>query len=176
MYFITGSQGKFEEAKRILPDLKQLDIDLPEIQEMDPQAIIKAKLQAAFEHHQGPFMVEDTSLSCEGLGGLPGPLIKWFLKALGPSGTAKLALQSGNTQAVARTCVGYAQNPTDIHFFEGTIAGTIVAPRGEFGFGWDSIFLPDGFTKTFGEMTRDQKQEISMRAIAVGALKDFLTS
>ena len=82
LYFITGSKGKFTEVQFIIPNLKQLNIDLPEIQELDARKIIEAKLQSAFEHHAGEFIVEDTSLYLDCLNGLPGPLIKWFIKTI----------------------------------------------------------------------------------------------
>ena len=82
LYFITGSKGKFAEVQLIIPNLKQLNIDLPEIQELDPKKIIEAKLQSAFEHRSGEFIVEDTSLYLDCLNGLPGPLIKWFIKTI----------------------------------------------------------------------------------------------
>ncbi len=90
LYFITGSENKFKEAQAIIPALERVDIDLPEIQEIDARRIIEGKLSAAFAHHLGPFVVEDTSLYLDGLSGLPGPLIKWFLKTIGPEGIFKL--------------------------------------------------------------------------------------
>ena len=96
IYFVTGNKNKFEEAKGVLPELEQLDLDLPEIQEIDATMIVKAKLEEAFKHHDGPFIVEDTSLYIDGLKGLPGPLIKWFLKTVGIQGLHHLAEHSGN--------------------------------------------------------------------------------
>ena len=83
LYFITGNKNKFEEVKSILPNTEQLDIDLPEIQDIDAKIIIRAKLLAALKHKDGEFIVEDTSLYLDCLGGLPGPLIKWFMKNMG---------------------------------------------------------------------------------------------
>ncbi len=65
IYFITGNKNKFQEARALLPRIEQLDIDLPEIQEIDAEKIIEAKLIAAFEHKKGAFIVEDTSLYFE---------------------------------------------------------------------------------------------------------------
>lgn len=171
--FITGNKKKFAEAQAVFPGIKQRDIDLPEIQEIDPHAIIRAKLQAAFAHAEGEFIVEDTSLYFEGLGGLPGPLIKWFLQELAPSGLALLVQKLGNDRAVAKTVIGYAQSRDHVQFFEGAITGRIVAPRND-TFGWDPIFLPDGHSKVFGEMAPEEKNEISMRRLALNKLKEFL--
>lgn len=176
LYFITGNKGKYEEVKTILPEVEQLDIDLPEIQEIDAHEVIKVKLQAAFAHHAGPFMVEDISLYLDCLKGLPGPLIKWFLKTIGNEGLTEIAEKFGNDKVTARTMIGYARSKGDVHFFEGVIEGRIVSARGERGFGWDPIFLPDGHDKTFAEMTPEEKNAISMRRIATNKLKEFLTS
>jgi non-canonical purine NTP pyrophosphatase (RdgB/HAM1 family) len=174
IYFITGNKNKFEEVKSILPDTQQLDIDLPEIQEMDAHKIIKAKLEEAQKHQKGEFIVEDNSLYLEAMNGLPGPFIKWFLKTIGKEGLYKLAETFGNYKAEAKVVIGYSDPSGNVEFFEGTTKGTIVSPRGEGGFGWDAIFQPEGFAKTFSEMDISEKNEISMRRIATQKLKDFL--
>lgn len=174
IHFITGNRNKLKEIQAILPHIEQLDIDLPEIQEVDPKEIVRAKLQEALKHHDGEFIIEDTSLYLNGMKGLPGPLIKWFLQTIGNDGLAKLTETFG-ADAEARTIIGYAKSAKEVFFFEGVVKGKIVQPRGETAFGWDPIFLPDGFDMTFAEMDRDQKHKISMRTIAVMRLKDFLS-
>ncbi len=174
LYFITGNKNKFEEVKKILPNVSQLDIDLPEIQDIDAQAIIKAKLEEAFNHAEGEFIVEDTSLYLDCLNGLPGPLIKWFLQAMGNEGLVDMVEKLRNDNAVARTIVGYAKGRDKIEFFEGVVEGKIVSPKATTGFGWDPIFLPDSHEKTFAEMTMEEKNEVSMRRIALDKLKVFL--
>ena len=175
MYFITGNKGKFGEVKTILDDIEQMDIELPEIQDMDPKEIVKAKLVEALKHHQGEFMVEDTSLCLECLNGLPGPFIKFFLKSIGFEGLSDIAKKMGNNNAEARVIIGYARNADDIHFFEGVVKGKIVTPNGA-GFGWDPIFQPEGSDKTYGQMTREEKANIGVRSIAVKKLKEFRSS
>jgi len=174
LYFITGNNNKFAEIKAIIPDIEQLELDLEEIQEIDARKIIQAKLKEALKHHKGDFIIEDTSLYLRGLNGLPGPLIKWFLQTLGNSGIFNLAKRLDNTEAEAKTIIGYAKNPNEIHFFEGSIKGKIVEPSGETTFGWDPIFKPDGHNKTFQQMSREEKNSISMRRIAAEKLKNFL--
>ena len=184
LYFITSSKNKFVEARAILGDIEQLDIDLPEIQDIDSKNIIRAKLLEALKHKRGGLassqlgrsglIVEDTSLHFNCLNGLPGPLIKWFLGALKNDGLFKIVERFGDDRVEAKTIIGYAQNEKEIYFFEGSARGRIVAPRGETNFGWDPIFLPDGYDKTFAEMSREEKNKISMRRLALNKLKKFL--
>jgi non-canonical purine NTP pyrophosphatase (RdgB/HAM1 family) len=174
IYFVTGNKGKFEEAKAILDgELEQLDINLPELQEIDAHKIIQAKLKAAFDHHDGQFIVDDTSLYLDCLNGLPGPLIKWFLQTVGKEGLYKITQAFGDNKARAKAIIGYATGPDDIQFFEGVVSGMIVDPKGIEGFGWDSIFLPDGQDKTYAEMTADEKNAISHRQLALDQQRDF---
>ena len=173
LYFMTGNKGKLAEVQSILGNVEALDIDLPEIQELDAHKIIKAKLEEALKHQAGEFIVEDTSLYFESLNGLPGPLIKWFMKTVGNDGLYKIAESFGNFNAEAKTTIGYSNSQGDIQFFEGNIKGVIVSPRGE-GFGWDPIFQPEGYTKTFGELTAEEKNSFSMRKIAVEKLKEHI--
>lgn len=173
LYFITGNKSKFEEVANILPGIEQLDIDLPEIQETDQKKIIEAKLLEAAKQHNGEFIVEDTGLFFDCLNGLPGPLIKWFEKTIGNLGLADIADKFNNNQAEARTMIGYYKNG-QISYFEGKITGQIVQPRGETNFGWDPIFQPEGYDKTFAEMSREEKNKISMRKLALDKLKEAL--
>jgi len=174
LYFITGNKNKFEEVKSILPNVEQLDIDLPEIQDIDAKVIIKAKLLEALKHKDGEFIVEDTSLYLDCLGGLPGPLIKWFMKTIGNEGLYNLVEKLGNKKAEAKTIIGYAKTSDEIHYFEGCIKGEIVLPRGNSGFGWDPIFQPNEFDKSFAELTQEEKNNISMRRVAVNKLKEHM--
>ncbi len=172
--FTTGNVNKFKEAQKIVSDLKQLDIDLLEIQEIDAYEVIRAKLKEAQKHHKGTFVVEDTSLYLECLNGLPGPLIKWFEKSIGNEGLYDIAHKYDNYNAQAKTVVGYSDNNGNIEFFEGVIEGKIVSPQGDGDFGWGPIFVPDGQEKTFAQMNKEEKNKISMRKFAFEKLKEFL--
>lgn len=174
LVFITGNKDKFAEASQIIPQLEQKDIDLPEIQEIDPEEIIKAKLNEARKNVQGNLIVEDVSFKMGSLKGLPGPLIKWFLKALGNDGLYEIAAKMDNTDVEVRLIIGLSQEQGDTVFFEGITKGTIVSPRGNGGWGFDAIVQPEGFDKTLGEMSPEEKNKISMRKIAFQKLKDYI--
>src|SRR3989344_1200505 len=176
LYFITGNKGKLMEVQSILGNVEALDIDLPEIQSLDAHEIIKAKLEEAQKRQTGEFIVEDTSLYFDALNGLPGPLIKWFMKTVGNEGLYKMAQAFGNFGAEAKTIIGYVDEKGKIEFFEGSVRGTIVEPRGTSDFGWDPIFLPDGHQKTFAEMSPEEKSSISHRGIAIRKLREALSS
>jgi non-canonical purine NTP pyrophosphatase (RdgB/HAM1 family) len=195
LQFITGNTHKFVEASAMLPDLEQLDIELDEIQSLDPKEIIEHKLRAALLEHNGAFIVEDTSLCIASLGGMPGPLVKWFLKSVGADGIAQMARaakkvddktardattldEAADVEAVVHAeavcMIGYADERGDITFFEGRVPGRIVLPRGEHGFGWDPIFQPDGHDGTYAELPEDVKNQISHRKLAFERLREHL--
>jgi len=172
--FITGNKNKFREVKSILGEVEQVDIDLPEVQDIDARIVVETKLKEALRHRKDAFILEDTSLYLDCLKGLPGPLIKWFLKTVGNQGLAEIAEKMGDNKAEAKTIVGFAKSPEEIYFFEGIIKGRIVSPRGQTNFGWDPIFQPEGETRTFAEMTAEEKNSVSMRRLALNKLKEFL--
>ncbi|MFA5259250.1 MAG: non-canonical purine NTP pyrophosphatase [Candidatus Pacearchaeota archaeon] len=173
VYFITGNSKKFEEASQIIQGIEKLDIDLPEIQELDPRKIIEEKLKEARKNHSGEFFCEDTSVYLECLNGFPGPLIKWFKKSIEIDGIYCLVSKYENNNAVAKTIIGYSKGE-EINFFEGEIKGKIVSPRGKRDFGWDPIFQPNGHDKTMAEMTLEEKNKISMRKQALEKLNEYL--
>jgi non-canonical purine NTP pyrophosphatase (RdgB/HAM1 family) len=175
LYFITGNKNKFREAKEIIPEIEQIDFDLLEIQEIDSKKIIENKLNEALKQNPGEmFFCEDVSLNINCLNGLPGPLIKWFLKSLGTEGIYKLVKKYEDKLATAKVTIGYSNANKKLIFFSGEIKGEIVKPRGEKNFGWDPIFQPKGYDKTFAEMSLDEKNKISMRKEALLKLKSYL--
>ncbi len=178
LFFVTGNENKFLEVKNMLPNisLEQLRLDLPEIQSVELEEIIKSKLLEALKHSKRPVIVEDTGLYLECLNGLPGPLIKWFEERIGLYGIADVCEKMGEDKAVARTIIGFASNKEEIRLFEGSIKGSIVQPRKGTGFGWDSIFVPEGHEKAFSEMEPEEKNAISMRRNALEKLREFLES
>ena len=143
IYFLTGSENKLKEARGFIPEIEGLKIDLTEIQSINPQEIISHKLNEAKKHHEGKFIVEDTSFYIKGMNGLPGPLIKWFEKTIGLNGISAVSNLFGD-KASAKCIIGYFDGQT-INFFEGAINGRVVESRGENGFGWDKIFVPEGY-------------------------------
>lgn len=180
--FITGNRNKLEEVRSILKtnqedthySIKSLDIDLPEVQG-EPEYVIQEKCKSASLQLNGPIIVEDTSLCFNALGGLPGPYIKWFMKKIGLEGLTKLLLGYEDKTIEAKCIFAYQENrDSKIHYFTGITKGTLVEPRGNMNFGWDPVFLPEGYNETYGEMNNETKNSISHRFKALQLLKEFL--
>jgi inosine triphosphate pyrophosphatase len=173
VFFVTGNSHKLREVEAILGKMRHVNLDLPEIQELEPRKVVIAKAQAALQQGYSPVLIEDTSLSLPALNGLPGPLIKWFLKALGGEGVYQLAATRSDCRAEVRTIFGLSLGPQTFLYGEGVLRGDVVSPRGT-GFGWDAIFCPEGGVKTMGEMTIEEKSACSMRTLALHDLRSQL--
>lgn len=173
LYFITGNKNKLLEIRSIFSDIPEIEIeslnlDLPEIQELDSKKVIQEKINIAKKEGLKNIFVEDTSLCFEYLNGFPGPLIKWLYATAGPQKISEMV--KPNNKATAIVSIGYFDG-LNIYFFDGRIDGKIVSPRGDGRFAWDLIFMPEGYNKTFAEMSIEEKNKISMRQKAVFKFK-----
>ena len=181
--FVSGNKNKLKELSEIFHEhfndiqIKQLDIDLPELQGL-PEDIVKGKLKLALEkakNLQGPVLVEDTSLCFNAYGGLPGAYIKYFLKAIKPEGLYKMASVFDDHSAYAQSIYGLQKNKKEEpHLFIGKTDGEIVPPKGDNNFGWDPCFKPNCSKKTFAEMDENEKNKISHRGKSTKAMIDWI--
>ncbi len=169
---ITSNQNKLREFEKILGfKIRNISLDLDEIQAVNVEDVIEHKTKQAFERVGEPVLCEDTGLYFDAWGGLPGALIKWFDKTIGYNNLCGLLQE--NRKARAETVISYF-NGTDYLSFKGETLGSIsLSPMGTTNFGWDPIFIPDGFSKTFAQMTAEEKNKISMRKIALKKFRDF---
>lgn len=173
-FFATKNLNKLQEVNEILgKDLQQIDVELFEPQGLDVVEVVKDKARDAF-HKTGKFvLVEDTGLEFTAWNGMPGALIKWFIQSIGNEGVLKMLQGETNRQAVAKTAVGFYDGK-DCHVFVGEVQGIIPNEiRGKGGFGWDPIFIPENHSKSFAEMTSEEKNSVSMRKLALLRLKEF---
>ncbi len=175
LHFISASKHKVEEFKKSLTpeiDFKQLELDLTEVQSLDPKEVVTHKLNEARRQHKGELMVEDSSLCLDALNGFPGPLIKWFFKSVGKEGILNITKKFDSNKATARTMIGYFDGK-NILFFEGVTEGTIVPLRVDNDFGFDPIFVPNGQDKAYSEMTKEEKNLVSHRGKALKKFKEY---
>ncbi len=187
LIFATNNQHKVEEIKTLIDDLFDvislkeagINIDIPE-----PHKTLEAnaseKSQTIFKLTGQNCFSEDTGLEAEALNGEPGVKsaryagegrdfndnINKLLEAL---------KDKPNRKARFRTVISLILNATE-HQFTGICEGIILTvPKGEKGFGYDPVFVPDGATKSFAEMTIEEKNKYSHRKKATAQLLAFLS-
>jgi non-canonical purine NTP pyrophosphatase (RdgB/HAM1 family) len=178
LVFVTSNLGKLREAEAVLGrSLDHSDLDLPELQTLDLMEVVRGKARAAWECLDRPVLVEDTALELAGLGGFPGPLVRWMLASVGPEGICRVARCFDDPRVTARCLVCATDGSAEV-FGEGVVEGTIATtPRGAGGFGWDSVFVPSGGDgRSYGEMSEQEKNSISHRHKAFVALRDALVA
>jgi non-canonical purine NTP pyrophosphatase (RdgB/HAM1 family) len=169
--FITGNQNKADVfAKYMGADIEHQKIELDEIQSLSLREITEHKLKQAFELIKGPVLVEDTGCSIDAFGSFPGPFIKWMMKEISLEDICRL-VDGKSRGAIAEICFGYFDGKI-LEFFEGSVHGTIPEhPRGNDGFGWNAVFVPDGSSQTYAE-SGENFREVTIYP----KLKEFLSS
>lgn len=186
LIFSTNNEHKLEEVRDILGakytilSLKDLgeDVDIPETGEtLEENALIKAKY--LFDKYQCDCFADDTGLEVEALNNAPGVYSARYAgeqKSSIDNVNKLLSELNGNSNRKARfrtVIVLYLDGKQ--YIFEGIVKGLITSDlRGEAGFGYDPVFQPDGYDKTFAELGLTEKNNISHRALAIKKLVSFL--
>ena len=184
--FATNNQNKVQELRKLVgKDLEILSLNdlgvTKEIEEtgttLKENALLKA--QYVFDHYNIDCFADDTGLEVDALNGAPGVYSARFAGT--PPDNEKnidkllgLLANQINKGARFKTVIALVGENRQ-HFFEGVAEGEIIEKRrGSYGFGYDAIFLPKHFGRTFAEMDMEEKNKISHRAKAVKKLTDFL--
>jgi len=172
---ITGNKRKAEEFSRLIgTTVVCKSFQLPEIQDTDVVVVAKAKAEMAYKEIGQPVFVDDTGLYINAWGNLPGALIAWFLDNVGNEGILRMLKAWDDRSARVVTALGYCDK-RGAKVFVGTVNGMISdLPKGENGFGYDAIFIPEKQDKTFAEMSSTEKDANSMRAHAAEAMRNYL--
>jgi XTP/dITP diphosphohydrolase len=187
----TRNRHKTREIQHILgPEFKVRDIgahpDISKIRESGTSFEENAKLKALVASRQLPALViaDDSGLEVDALGCAPGI---YSARYAGANATERdkidkllrelerVRATDDRRRARFRCVVALARNGDLLGTFEGTVEGRITdKARGDSGFGYDPIFIPEGFEQTFGELPTEVKNTISHRAKAIRALADRL--
>ena len=201
--FATNNQHKLDEIRSILGErievlsLKDIgcDVDIPETgTTLEENALQKA--QYVYDHYHIDCFADDTGLEVDALNGAPGVYSARYANMADDSSAShdaeanmtrllKELGENNNRRARFRTVIALIQKKDvcpcgcssikDIHKFEGIVDGEIIRERrGGEGFGYDPIFQPEGYDKTFAELGLDIKNHISHRARAVAKLCEYL--
>ena len=185
--FATNNAHKLEEVTAILGDkielLSMKDIhchaDIPETADtLEGNALLKARY--IFENYNMDCFADDTGLEVEALNGAPGVYSAPYAgDAHNSEANMRKLLQDmegiENRKAQFRTVFALIINGKE-HLFEGIVKGEITKHRcGSSGFGYDPVFIPEGYTQTYAEMGNTLKNKISHRALATNKLCNFLS-
>lgn len=174
--FITGNQKKADYLAKYLGfPVDHVKLDLDEIQSLDLKEIVEHKVRQAFEKIKKPVIVEDVSLEFAALGRLPGTFIKFFVDEV-PFENICSMIDGKTRKATARCVFGYFDGQ-ELKLFEGGLDGEIATtPSGENGYGWDKIFIPQGYTVTRASLEEKDDQKTYLQIKPFAKLKEFLES
>ena len=182
IFLATNNKHKITEKKETINKLsnKNVEIVYPEMLNIniepdetgstfEENSFIKAS--AFFNATNIPTLADDSGLEIEALNGLPGVNSARFSKPHNDSANIKKVLEllkdKQNKIARFRTALAYYDG-NEVYYFNGICNGRIISEeRGSNGFGYDPIFIPDGYDKTFAEMSRNEKNSLSHRYLAV---------
>lgn len=189
LVFATNNKHKLSEVKDIvrtvsdqytivsLSDISCFD-DIPETaQTLEGNALLKARYVK--EHYGYDCFADDTGLEVEALDGRPGVYSARYAGEPSDAKSNMLKLLremngQANRKARFRTVITLILNNEE-YLFEGIIDGQIAyEEKGSMGFGYDPIFIPEGYNLSFAELGEETKNKISHRALAVEKLKAFL--
>jgi len=170
--FATSNRGKLEEARAILRpfgiSVEQFDGKGVEIQADTNLEVAEFAARGASATAGRPLLVEDAGLYVDALSGFPGPYSAYVFKTIGADGLVKLLANYHSRNARFVSSLAYCEPSGEPATFEGTVKGTIASrARGKKGFGFDPVFVPRGGTKTFGELTVEEKCRVSHRAASM---------
>jgi XTP/dITP diphosphohydrolase len=180
IYFITSNANKLAEAKAKISDLDikiiQKNIGYPEVQADTLEKVVTFGARYIQEKINHPFLIEDAGLFIKYLHGFPGVYSSYVFHTLGCKGILKLinALEIDRRKACFKSVFAYIESNEKPQFFIGKCKGKISTDmRGNNGFGYDPIFIPDGNNKTFAEMDINEKNSYSHRGKSLDKIREF---
>ena len=176
--FVTTNEHKRREVQEILGfELERVDLDLPEIQAIEPGEVAAVKVRAARQALGSPdlpILVEDSGLMVDAWDGFPGALTKWLMRSVGNEGLLRMIAPEENRSARAVCVVALAGADGTVRTFRGEVPGTLAErPRGTGGFGYDPVFVPGWSSMTYAEMGEGKNRD-SHRARAFRAVREWL--
>ena len=180
-FFVTGNIHKFDEARKVLAEYDiaaaLLRVKTVEIQDDSIEKVAKASARDAVKKCSLPIIVEDAGLFIESLRGFPGPYSSYVYRTIGTKGILELMKNVEEREAYFYSVVAFSSPDEPLRCFHGRVKGRISREeKGSYGFGFDPIFKPlNCHSKTFAEMTKEQKNKCSHRAQALRKFGEWYT-
>lgn len=188
--FASHNEGKIKEIKKLLAPYgikvkSALDMDLPDVEEtgetFEENSLLKSRTIAKLVNK--PCLADDSGLCVDALNGAPGVYSARYAPNRDfDKGMEKLLAEMEKSPNKSRnahfSCViSLAWPDGQYKVFAGKVDGKIALHKmGVGGFGYDPLFVPEGFTSSFAQMSQEEKNKISHRGRAVEKLKDFLNN
>ncbi|MDG7044780.1 MAG: RdgB/HAM1 family non-canonical purine NTP pyrophosphatase [Nitrososphaerota archaeon] len=177
LLFLTSNEGKYNEASFIMNvfgiKLVWRKTEKKEVQSDDVETVALEAAKAAAIYESSPFIIEDDGLFIDCLNGFPGPYSSYVLIKLGLERVLKL-IDEDDRRARFKSAVALHLDGRFM-IFTGIAEGTIsFAKKGDLGFGYDPIFIPDVGKRTMAEMTVMEKSTISHRGKSLTSLAGYL--
>ena len=177
LIYVTSNPKKVELVSRFLTiPIEHKNIDLPEIQSLSYEVIIEHKARQAYEILHKPVLVGDTGVTFTALANkLPGPLVKWFIEALGPDGLCRLLDDYDDRSAIATSCFAYFDG-IDLKIVKSESKGIMARePVGTDRWnGWSDAFIDEGHNKTWAQMSTQEQNDVSITRRALLELEGYL--
>ena len=175
VFFASSNEHKFEEAQRILSTLginiKLFKTTLEEIQSNSLNEIAKRKAIDAFTKIQKPILIEDDGLFINSLNGFPVPYSSYAYDTIGNTGIIQLLENTELRDAKFVAIIAYCNGIDEVKLFESSIPGKISKEIEKGGWGYDPIFIPDGESKTFANVS--DKDKFSHRSASLKKFSDW---
>ena len=169
LFFASSNEHKFQEAERILANLgMQINLfktTLEEIQSNNLNDIAEKKAINAYDLIQKPVIIEDDGLFINALDGFPGPYSSYVYDTIGNKGIMDLLENSKVRDAKFVSIIAYCDSDCVVKLFESSIPGKISSIIEKGGWGYDPIFIPDGESKTYANVS--DKDKFSHRSAAL---------
>jgi XTP/dITP diphosphohydrolase len=183
--FASSNENKVREARKILSkfgiSIIHYDINLIEIQENSLSKIASQKVLDAYAKSRSmknvltktssAVIVEDDGLFIDSLGGFPGPYSSYIYDTIGNKGIMRLLENTKLRDAKFVAIIAYYNGVGDVKLFESSIPGKISSIIEQGGWGYDPIFIPDGESKTYANVS--DKDKFSHRSAALKKFSDW---
>ncbi len=180
-FFVTSNIHKFNEARKVLAEYEiataMLRVEAVEIQDDSIEEIAKVSAVDAVKKCGLPIIVEDAGLFIDALKGFPGPYSAYVYRTIGMRGILELMKNVDKRDAYFHSVVTFSSPDEPPRCFHGKAKGKIAKEeRGRHGFGFDPIFSLSDKNRTFAEMTTEEKNRYSHRALALRKFAEWHTS
>ena len=161
LFFVSSNENKFQETERILSNfgmqINFFKTTLEEIQSNNLNDIAEQKAINAYEIVKKPIIIEDDGLFINALNGFPGPYSSYVYDTIGNKGIMNLLENFQVRDAKFVSIIAYCDDDSEVKLFESSIPGKISSIIEKGGWGYDPIFIPDGESTTYANVSDKDK-------------------